>query len=670
MKKCLLLLAVALYFVSTVDAQSKKYVLFEHFTQASCGPCATQNPAFEAVRAENLGTVHHIAYHTSWPGVDPMNALNPTEVATRVSYYGVTGVPSMHMLGKTWEGSPSGVSSALIASGSQRTAPVRLKISDTRDDAGAHAVSVELIETGDLPSGEFNLRVAVIEKLVSYTSAPGSNGERDFPNTFREMLTPAGGMTYTPSGAGTSQTMEFAYTENAAYNPEELYIIAWLQNEPEGTVINSGSSIDPVWQYVNLESSVIKAGTEQHEFATGYSSDSAGDEIVITLTSDAPDDWSAELFTGGAAVGNSIALFVPEMGTEVQLVVNPGATGAIATFTITAESTTYAGDATSAVSYTVISNVTDLVVDHGGVASAWNSVYTDGLTAAANSTFGVFPVVQLEDAWANGLLVDVENIYENVSWTFPGLTDGVVSVLSEFLDNGGNLFINGQDIGWDTWDLPNGANGTAATQAFYTDYLRADYKADGSASNSLLTWAQDDVFTGIEESAIINIHGGNNIYPEEFDPIEPAVSIYHYNGNTAKTGGLRVEENGHKVVYVGVDMGMIADADVRTAVIAISHDWFAGLVSTEDFDKAIQDVLGQNYPNPVSATTTIPLEGLDKIATITITDATGRVVATDQLQRGQIQYDLDVTALSTGSYFYQLSTAAGTSVPKKLQVVR
>ena len=32
---------------------AKRYTLFEHFTQASCGPCAAQNPAFAAFFAIN-----------------------------------------------------------------------------------------------------------------------------------------------------------------------------------------------------------------------------------------------------------------------------------------------------------------------------------------------------------------------------------------------------------------------------------------------------------------------------------------------------------------------------------------------------------------------------------------------------------------------------------------
>ncbi|MBK8472505.1 MAG: hypothetical protein IPL33_10250 [Sphingobacteriales bacterium] len=47
MKKNLLLGALLLLNIALLNAQVPRFVLFEHFTQASCGPCADQNPAFQ-----------------------------------------------------------------------------------------------------------------------------------------------------------------------------------------------------------------------------------------------------------------------------------------------------------------------------------------------------------------------------------------------------------------------------------------------------------------------------------------------------------------------------------------------------------------------------------------------------------------------------------------------
>src|SRR3954466_13330791 len=104
MKKITLSLALALS-AGFVFGQSQRLVLAEEFTQASCPPCASQNPAFNALLTSNASKITLIKYQTSWPGVDPMNAQNPGEVAARVTLYGVSGVPDSPMDGVEQTGS-------------------------------------------------------------------------------------------------------------------------------------------------------------------------------------------------------------------------------------------------------------------------------------------------------------------------------------------------------------------------------------------------------------------------------------------------------------------------------------------------------------------------------------------------------------------------------------
>ncbi|MBK7174785.1 MAG: hypothetical protein IPH84_16485 [Bacteroidales bacterium] len=52
MKKLLLSFLVIIMATFTF-AQTQRYVIVEEFTNASCGPCAAQNPAFQALMAAN-----------------------------------------------------------------------------------------------------------------------------------------------------------------------------------------------------------------------------------------------------------------------------------------------------------------------------------------------------------------------------------------------------------------------------------------------------------------------------------------------------------------------------------------------------------------------------------------------------------------------------------------
>jgi hypothetical protein len=666
MKKALSLLAVALLLGISSEAQSKRYVLFEHFTQASCGPCAVQNPVFEATVAQNEGKYHHLAYHTSWPGTDPMYNVNPAEVDTRVGYYNVTGVPRIQMLGTIWGGQPGGVSSAQIDVAASTGAPLRLDVSFVDNGDDTHTASVVVNETGVIEGSNLKLRIAVVERVIDYTTPPGSNGEITFPNVFRLMPSTTDGIGYTPTGIGTSQLNEVTYDVNEAWNLDEIYVLAWLQDDSGKEILNSGSSDDPSWEVVT-ETSTLAGGTDPINFDANVFTTGIDEEIQVSYSSDQPLDWSAGIVVDGIVYTEPLVdVMLESSDTQVGLLVTPGTTAAIANYTLEITSTTYPDDPIATITYTVVAGITDLVVDHGGEATQWNVDYTSGLALAGNTSYGVLPIGKFIAGMNDGELDEVINVYDNVSWTFPGLTEPETAVLANFLDAGGNLFVNGQDLGWDTFEN----EGTPITQAFYTDYLRADFQADGSGSNNQLTWTGDIVFDGIENSSIINVYGGANIYPDEFDPIDPAVAIYKYNGNYNKTGAIRVAENGHKVVYVGVDLGMIADEDVRHQLIQVSHDWFYGVISSLEYDLVIKDVLGQNYPNPAQDVTTIPLTQLDTDAYITVIDLQGRIVAADRLVQNSVNYLLDVSSLNSGIYQYYLSTENGRSETISFEVLK
>ena len=118
MKK-LLLSSIFILMILIGFGQSQRFIVFEEFTNACCGPCASQNPGFDALLNANSTKCTSIKYHVNWPGPDPMNAQNAADAATRVSYYGVTGVPYATMdgvpqTGTNYTGAPANVTQGLI----------------------------------------------------------------------------------------------------------------------------------------------------------------------------------------------------------------------------------------------------------------------------------------------------------------------------------------------------------------------------------------------------------------------------------------------------------------------------------------------------------------------------------------------------------------------------
>ncbi len=253
-KKLLLLLTLFVAYL-TAEAQVKHVPLIEEWTQASCGPCASQNPAFNALLAQNSGAVVAIKYQTSFPGYDPMNLDNPGEVSTRRLYYGVNGVPTTIMDGTFWptgrayKGAPYNLQQSNINTFTSKTSPISVTVSHDIDSA-FKTLDVSVIlknETrSSFTSGAKHLFVAIVEKTISWPFSPGSNGETEFYSVMRKMLPDANGTRIKTMSAGKSE--EYSFTVDIPsyiHDVGELAIVAWVQDVNSMKIVQAGES-DPI----------------------------------------------------------------------------------------------------------------------------------------------------------------------------------------------------------------------------------------------------------------------------------------------------------------------------------------------------------------------------------------------------------------------------------------
>jgi hypothetical protein len=669
----------------TTWAQAPKYVLFEHFTQASCGPCAAQNPAFETnILQANPGTVRHIAYHTSWPGVDPMYNYNSTEVNTRTSFYNVTGVPFVALLGNQKTGNPGAFTQGDIDEQFAMGSPIKIVVSEV-DNGTTRTVTVDVKTVGTVPTGSYTIRTAVVEDPINYSSPPGSNGETHFPNVFRKMLPNIAGDAITPAAVGSSVTFTYTYNEDPAWNLANIKVIAFVQNNSTKEVINVGSTFDPVINYtLSSPAAQVQAGSPAGTTSFSLTSSNTGnasEQFTYTLTSTAPANWNANFMIGSATYTSTATVSV-NAGASNSIAVNvmPGSTPAVGEFTLTVASVSNPSSPVMKKTVYVISGVTDLIVNGSGYigdattpgdASNFQNVYVAGLQSAGNTTYATTSDKVTARAIQDNALNGVKNIYYNVAWTFPAFNDNLVAQLTTFLSNGGKMFISGQDIGWDVWDVANGGNGTAAQQSFYTNYMGANYSADGGTGNTQLTTVTTDNVWGTMPNATISntVYGASYFFPDELTASSVGTPIYKYNA-TAKIAGVRaVNWNmGWKTVYIAPGMEMLG-ATESSAIIKLAHDWFYGLVSTEEFDKSML-MLGQNYPNPATGVTYIPVVNAEEDMTLEVIDLTGRVISSQQVIKGTEVVEVNTSNLVSGMYMYRLLNETGVSAARPMQVIR
>ncbi len=684
MKKSLLILLIALVsgFSVKLMAQAKKYVIFEHFTQASCGPCAQQNPAMQATLNANVGRVHHISYHTSWPGYDPMNLYNPTQVADRVNYYGVSGVPDVVGLGNKYHGSPTGVTQTLIDNLASDAAPIRVLLSETSTGT-VRTVKVKVFTVGTVPTGNYKVRVAVLEKMINYATPPGSNGEKNFPDVFRKMVPGTSGDGYTPAALGDSVTFTYTYNlDLATWDTTRIYTCAFIQNDLTKEIINSGSTLDPRWELVGIGQN-FKIGYPGEIIQFHYNVINLGataENFRFKLNATAGSDWDATFTLNGNSYSDSVNLSIPAK-TTYDLVVNAivGTTAALGEYGITMKSLDNPTFAPVVLKSHVIYGVYELIINNdggwgdgtGGLSpKSFQQRYIDGLTYAGSDAFGVLDLTTFMKGYNASCLTQVTNYYFNVGWSFPSFTNESAAIFTSELNAGKNLFVSGQDIGWDNFD-PSG-NGTTATKAFYTNFLCAQYLNDGgNANNQYIANTDDTLFGAIPTSPLTNIYGGSNFFPDEIKAIGLGTDIFYYNTAKTKKGAVRATNGTWKTVYLGASLEQMSNVDARNEVIKVAHDWFGGSPWTgiNDVKGSRKGMLGQNYPNPAGNSTTIPMSGVDREMKLELADITGRTLATKIVNAGTVSVVIETSGLKTGMYFYRLVSNGRVMDTKRMQII-
>jgi len=232
MKRFTVILASLLMLVSLqLKAQNERMLLFECFTNASCGPCAQQNPALDALINANADRVAAIKYHMNWPGEnDPMYLHNPADNNARRGVYSINSVPHTVVDGTRFSNMPSYLSQNTINQWLTVTSPFEMRLSYDVDEA-ANLITVHVMgRASEAVAGTVKLYVGVIEREIHYNSAPGTNGERDFYSVMKKLLPSASGLSIGEVEAGSYFAYSFTWELANVYNNDQLDAIAWLQN--------------------------------------------------------------------------------------------------------------------------------------------------------------------------------------------------------------------------------------------------------------------------------------------------------------------------------------------------------------------------------------------------------------------------------------------------------
>ncbi len=246
MKKVLVLILLVLI-VQTTKGYDKK-TLIERFTNVSCPPCASVNNNWYNQLMSNFiddSLVSHIVYNVSWPSNnDPMYVLNKNDNSGRTEYYGINGVPSIIANGVNTNTKEEVVRNA-VTNGNAEFSPFMLELSSAYYTSNVLKVNAKITRdaTDTSSLGNLVLRLAITEKTVEYSSAPGSNGEKEFYSVSRKMLPDHQGTSFEAPDVGESIEFNYEFTPGEDFlkdvNMKNLRLVAFIQNNSTKEVFQS-----------------------------------------------------------------------------------------------------------------------------------------------------------------------------------------------------------------------------------------------------------------------------------------------------------------------------------------------------------------------------------------------------------------------------------------------
>ena len=165
-------------------------------------------------------------------------------------------------------------------------------------------------------------------------------------------------------------------------------------------------------------------------------------------------------------------------------------------------------------------------------------------------------------------------------WTFPSLDNVDRSALGTFLDNGGNLFLSGQDIGWDMCDdittFPNEYSLSGGlSKIWYENQLHCEYIADdaspaGQASLPVSGVSGNAIGDGLSFTISQPGRSSDNQYPSIIAPLTNAEAVFEYSPGVT---GATLWSGTSKVVNFGFGFEAITDYDSRVAVMGRVLQW-------------------------------------------------------------------------------------------------
>ena len=646
--KRILFTVIAIAGSAAAFSQVPKIPLIEHFTQASCGPCASQNPTLKS-NLDAFGTANYvrISHQVSWPGVDPMNAAFPAGPDVRRNYYGITGVPNTSLNGGTPGSSVSVVTSSTLATAGALTTPYDITVTQSWPDANSVTVDIDIDNvTGSAISDADKVYITMLEKQVVYSSPPGSNGETSFEYVMRQIYTTTGTANATAGSAlgtiagGGTQNYNFTISSLPNYlaDKNEVIFAVYIQKNSSKVIYQAGKS-----SYVVIPG-IVSVEAQSNSVANSGLCDYAFTPVIDFTNNDASTN-----------VTQVVAEYSIDAGTPVQQTFNGNLTNGQST-SITFPATTL-NPGSTIVSYEIISV-------NGG--QAWSSPMA---VSMEDETF-----VKVS---ASGVAAPIFEGFE--SSVLESGTGYSREITTGFFEVGAEVAINNFGV----------VDGPAYSYGAHGGFGNSDRlirsRLFSIAPGTVMSLTMDKINLGTGSELTFN-HAYRQ-YSNENDQLEVLVSddcgaswtsVFDEAGSTLAT--LAADQNSYNTPGSGdwrantVDLSafdgtndVIVKFEITSAYgnnmfiddINIGESGTSPGASIEEDDKVSFSV----FPNPATDEFVVSL-GQDIDSEIQILDIQGKVVSAQVVSAGQSNITINSANLDAGVYTVLVKTENGVTAQK------
>ncbi|MBX2974492.1 MAG: Omp28-related outer membrane protein [Ignavibacteriaceae bacterium] len=643
-----------------LNAQTQKMVLIEEFTNANCNSCPSNDANINKFVGSNWGNVISLQYHTWWPIADPFYSINPNENNSRVNYYGISTIQNYAV-----DGLVKGAATNPYLLTTQTLdrfflqSPIKININSSITGNNVDVIVELLGLTSNIPSN-LKLRVALIERKRIYQTAPGTNNVKEFNNIFRKFLTDTTGTNLGDFSLNDVKLFNLSQQIISSWESNELAAVAWIQDDETKEVIQSAISTptinlktsEKLAEFLSKNQSVTKTYS-----LTNYNSSPIQLRLMFD-TLNLPTNWDLKLSTD-LGVFDSVDITVNPNDVynfNVNLVVDTSF--GFTSFLVKAK---YISDAnTPSVSlpfFGVMKNSEDvlLVTDN-------KSIYDSVFLTTFNS-FGL-SVTHIKQQYLSLLFTynrssNFKSIFWLNSWDFPTFIKNDINFLIQFLDMGNkNLFIAGQDIGWDI-NSDAGTSNFYESRTFYSSYLNSRFVSDLSTNDTIIGVSGSPYSNITDKLNPVHFYSPDVIYPFDSDTSK---GIIKYLNSDNYAGILNSLPNNSKTIYVSFGMEQVTE-NTRSAILRESANQFGIPVKIEEgsFTDIIPDnfELYQNYPNPFNPSTKISfMLPHNSRVKLEIFNSLGELVKTElekELTRGFHSVEFSGNGLSSGIYIYRIS---------------